>query len=131
MAEIKNEIKGILLTLSLHLYFKNLKSYTVSFLLVNIHYYYPDQLTPQHEGLVQGMVIRASVHQARLLSPARIIRKVGKGSTFKDGFSPEYMLLKASLHAHVVIRRLLWTNASWQRKTTTYWEMAEKPTPLL
>jgi hypothetical protein len=51
-----------------------------------------DQISPQQAGLVQSMVIRASVHQARLLSLARIIRKVDKGSMFKDGFSrPSYM----------------------------------------
>jgi len=44
----------------------------------------------------------------RILSPKRVIRRVGKGSSFKNGYSPQFLVLKASLHAHVDIRRLLW-----------------------
>lgn len=78
-----------------------------------------EHLSPQQAGLIQGMVIRASVTQSRLLSPARIIHQVGKDRSFKDGFSTEYMVLKASLHAHVAIRRLIWTPTSWRHKAVS------------
>ena len=67
-----------------------------------------DQMTPAYAGRVQGKIVCLSVDLARRLSPKRVIRRMGKGSTFKDGYSPDFLLLKASLHAHVDIRRLLW-----------------------
>jgi hypothetical protein len=67
-----------------------------------------EALTPTEAGRIQSRVVRASVEQARLLSPRRVIQKPGRRRTFKDGFSPDYLMLKASLHAHIDIRRLLW-----------------------
>ena len=66
-----------------------------------------DQLTPTQAGRIQAKLVQLSVEQARLLSPKRIIRSLGKGSAFKNGYSPQFLVLKASLHAHVDIRRLL------------------------
>ena len=67
-----------------------------------------DQLNPSQAGRIQAKLIQLSVEQARLLSPKRIIRSLGRGSAFKNGYSPQFLVLKASLHAHVDIRRLLW-----------------------
>jgi hypothetical protein len=67
-----------------------------------------DQMSPNQAGRIQARLVQLSVEQAKLLSPKRVIRRVGKGSPFKNGYSPQFMVLKASLHAHVDIRRLLW-----------------------
>ncbi len=67
-----------------------------------------DQMSPSRAGSIQARLVQLSVEQAKLLSPKRVIRRVGKGSSFKNGYSPQFMVLKASLHAHVDIRRLIW-----------------------
>jgi hypothetical protein len=67
-----------------------------------------DQLAPFQAGCIQARLVQLSVEQARLLSPKRITRNLGRGSSFKNGYSPQFLALKASLHAHVDIRRLLW-----------------------
>jgi hypothetical protein len=67
-----------------------------------------DQLAPFQAGCIQARLVQLSVEQARLLSPKKVIRSVGKGSSFKNGYSPRFLVLKASLHAHADIRRLLW-----------------------
>ena len=71
---------------------------------------YPDvdQMLPFQAGCIQARLVQMSVEQAKILSPKRIIRRTGKGSSFKNGYSPQFLILKASLHAHVDIRRLLW-----------------------
>jgi hypothetical protein len=88
-------------------------------------------------------MVQLSVEQAKLLSPKRVIRRVGKGSSFKNGYSPQFLVLKASLHAHVDIRRLLWKNTRertdkdgeldyilrlWRTKRTRY-EVPATPHP--
>jgi hypothetical protein len=68
-----------------------------------------DQLAPSFQaGCIQARLVQLSIEQARLLSPKRITRNLGRGSSFKNGYSPQFLALKASLHAHVDIRRLLW-----------------------
>jgi hypothetical protein len=42
------------------------------------------------------------------LSPPRPKRDTGKGHRYKDGYSSEFLLLRATLHAYTDISRLLW-----------------------
>ncbi len=72
-------------------------------------------ITSEQTGRIQGMVVRASVDQAHALSLTPITPRTGRGSCFKDGYSPEYLLLKASLHAHIEIRRLVWGQGHGRR----------------
>ncbi len=60
---------------------------------------YPDidQMLPYQAGCIQARLVQMSVEQAKLLSPKRIIRRIGKGSSFKNGYSPQFLVLKASL----------------------------------
>lgn len=70
-----------------------------------------DNLTPEREGLMQGNIVQASVTLARELSPPKPQQKTGKGHRFKDGYSPEFLPLRAQLHAYIDIGRLLWRHA--------------------
>ena len=72
-------------------------------------------ITSEQAGRIQGMVVRASVDHAHALSPTPLTRRTGRGSSFKDGYFPEYLLLKASLHAHIEIRRLIWGRGHGRR----------------
>jgi hypothetical protein len=65
-------------------------------------------LTPEQAGRLQGEIIQASVKLAAELSPPKHKTRMRKGSRYKDGFSPEYLLLRAALHAYTDISRLLW-----------------------
>jgi hypothetical protein len=67
-----------------------------------------DQMAPAQAGCIQARLVQLSVEQAKLLSPKRVIIRTGKGFSFKNGYSPQFLVLKASLHAHVDIRQLLW-----------------------
>ncbi len=48
---------------------------------------------------------------AHSLTPARPARATGRGHRFEDGFSPEFLILRATLHAYTDISRLLWRHA--------------------
>jgi hypothetical protein len=54
-------------------------------------------ITSEQAGRIQGMVVRASVDHAHALSPTPLTRRTGRGSSFKDGYSPEYLSTSQSL----------------------------------
>lgn len=70
-----------------------------------------DSLTPMEAGKLLGDIVQASVKLAHELSPPRPLCKTGKGSRFKDEYSPEFILLKAALYAYTDIGRLLWRHS--------------------
>jgi hypothetical protein len=67
-----------------------------------------DSLTPEAAGLLQGTIVQASMAVAHSLSSPRPNRATGKGHWYKDGYSSEFLLLQATLHAYTDISRLLW-----------------------
>lgn len=67
-----------------------------------------ETLSPERAGELQGSIAQASVQTAKELSPPKLSRRTGKGHRFKDGYSPEFLLLCAALRAYTDISRLLW-----------------------
>ena len=62
-----------------------------------------NRISPERAGILQESIVQASVQIARELAPPKPNRKMGKGHRFKDGYSPEYLLLCAALHAYTDI----------------------------
>jgi hypothetical protein len=77
-------------------------------------------LTPERAGLLQGKIVQASVATAQDLSRAKPNRTTGKGHRFKDGYSPEFLLLRAALHAYTDISRLLWRHTHRTGRVTRH-----------
>ncbi len=67
-----------------------------------------DNLTPEQAGKLQGDIVQASVKLTMELSPPKLKRRTGRGSRYKDSYSPEYTYLRAALYAYTDISRLLW-----------------------
>ncbi len=64
------------------------------------------RITPERAGILQ-----ASVQLAHELTLPKMRLKTAKGRRFKDGYSPEFVLICAALHAYTDISRLLWRHS--------------------
>lgn len=72
-------------------------------------------LSLERAGQLQGSIVQVSVQLGQELSPPKFCWKTGKGNRFKDGYSPEFLLLRAALHAYIHISRLLWQHVHRRR----------------
>jgi hypothetical protein len=55
-----------------------------------------ESISPERAGASQGSIAQASVQLTQELSPPKPRRQTGRGHRFKNGYSPEFMLIRIS-----------------------------------
>ncbi len=70
-----------------------------------------ESLSVEKANHLQGNIVQASVQLAQEFLPPKLNRKTGKEYRFKNGYSPEFLLLRAALHVYIDISCLLWRHS--------------------